>query len=140
MTRDDFRTHYTYNDWANDRLIEMLNRAFGEETDLRQTGDARVQVIQETTVHIISAQAIWRTRSEGESPRTILDPAQYPTPFSLRTAFGAERARFWRFFDSLESDAAFDRIIHSTSTEGEPRIFPLGQMMQHVLMHSMYHR
>jgi len=140
MTRDEFRTLYEFNDWANDRLVAMLYEAFGEETDLYQAEDSRIRSIQRTTVHVIAAQAVWRSRWEGYSPKAMLDPAEYPAPLALRTGFGAERARFWHFFDTLESDAALSRVIHSTNTLGAPRIFPLWQMMQHVITHSMYHR
>ncbi len=140
MTRAEFRTLYTYHDWANERLLQMLYQAFGEETDLRRTEDALTRSIQETTTHIVAAQAIWRERWEGRSPTAMLDPNEYPTPLALRMAFGAERARFWGFFERLEDDAALARVVHSTSTTGEPRVFPLWQMMQHVVTHAMYHR
>lgn len=140
MTRDEFRLLYEYNDWANDRLLAMLTRAFGEETDLRQAEDSRLRVLQETTAHIVAAQTIWRTRWEGFSPRALLDPAEYPTLLALRMAFGAERARFWGFFETLEDDAALNREISFTTTDGTPYRMPLWQMLQHVVTHSMYHR
>src|SRR5262249_33845897 len=129
-----------YNDWANDRLVSMLYRIFGEETDLRQASEERIRAVQETTVHIFAAQAIWRTRWQGSSPRTMLDPQEYPTPLSLRTALGAERARFWAYFDTLDSDEALQQEIAYATTTGEPYRQPLWQMLQHVLTHSMYHR
>jgi uncharacterized damage-inducible protein DinB len=140
MTRDDFRTLYAYNEWANDRLISMLYRIFGEETDLRQASEEHIRAIQETAVHIIAAQAIWRTRWQGRSPRTMLDPQECPTPLALRTAYGAERARFWAFFDTLDSDEALQQEIAYATTTGEAHRQPLWQMLQHVLTHSAYHR
>lgn len=140
MTRDEFRRLYEYNDWANDRLTAMLTQIFGEETDLRATEEPRVRALQETTVHIIAAQAIWRSRWEGMSPTSRLDPAEYPTPLSLRMAFGAERARFWRFFDQIESDATLALPISYTTMDGKPYADSLQEMMQHVINHSTYHR
>lgn len=140
MNLTDFRTLYTHNDWANDRLVQMLTHAFGEETDLRALDDPTVRTIQQTTVHLVASLAVWRSRWEGVSPKSMLDPAEYPTPLAIRMAFGAERARFWGFFDTLTTDADLDRIVHSTNILGEPRILPLTQMMQHVLLHSAYHR
>src|SRR5262245_10411606 len=110
----------------------MLYQAFGEETDLRQTGDVHIQAIQEATTHIIAAQAIWRTRWQGASPRTMLDPAEYPTPLALRMAFGAERARFWSFFETLEDDAALEQVYSYSSLSGEPQTAPLFEMLLHV--------
>ena len=140
MTRDEFRTLYEYNDWANNRLAEMLTNVFGEETDLRAASDARVRALQEAAVHIIAAQAVWRERWEGRSPKARLAPEEYPTPLALRMAFGAERARFWGFFDTLQQDSDLLRVVHSTSFAGDPLLFPLWQMMQHVVTDSAYHR
>ncbi len=139
MDRNAFRLLYEYNDWANDRLISMLFGIFGEEADLRAEGPAP-RSVQETIVHIVAAQAIWRERWEGRSPKAMLDPTQYPTPLAIRMAFGAERARFWGFFDTLDTEETLLRVVHSTNTQGEPRVFPLWQMMQHILTHSTYHR
>jgi uncharacterized damage-inducible protein DinB len=128
MDRDDFRTLYTYHDWANDRLLAMLEEAFGAETDLSRAADTSVRAIQETTTHIVSAQWIWRERWEGRSPTAMLAPKDYPTLSALRAAFLTERGRFWSFFESVDEEA-LRRVIHSTGTNGEPRIFPLWQML-----------
>jgi uncharacterized damage-inducible protein DinB len=139
-SREDLRQLFEYDDWANDRLLAMLYQAFGEEADLRHAEDARVREIQAVTTHIVAALAIWRTRWEGHSPTAMLDPEEYSTPLALRMAFGAERARFWGFFATLEDEEALNRVVHFTRTTGEPYQFPLWQMMQHVLTHSAYHR
>ena len=140
MTRKEIRTLFEYNDWANERLMQMLYRAFGEETDLRQSEQAVIRAIQETTTHIIAALAIWRSRWQGTSPTAMLDPAEYPNALALRMAFGAERARFWGFFAGLDTDDRLNEVIAYTNTKGEPYRMPLIQMMQHVINHSSYHR
>ena len=139
-SREDFETAYHYDDWANDRLIHMLYTAFGEETDLTQTRDARTSAIQQTVAHLVGAQAVWRQRCEGHSPKALLDASEYPTPLALRMAVGAERARFQGFLASLASDAAFARPISYTTTQGDPYTQSLCEILQHVLAHSQYHR
>src|SRR6185312_13089839 len=124
MNREAFRTLYIYNDWANGRLLGMLGQAFGEEADLRHSEEPTVRSIQAATTHIVAAQWIWRERWEGRSPTAMLDPEDYPNLPALRTAFDTERARFWEFFANLEGEEALQRVIHSTGTNGEPRIFP----------------
>jgi uncharacterized damage-inducible protein DinB len=140
MTRNEFRTLYTFNDWANDRLCKMLYDAFGEERNLRDAAEERVRSLQEAAVHIIASQAIWRSRWQGTSPTSFLPPEEYPTPLSIRMAFGAERARFWGYFAALESDEALGQVIAYTNLAGEPFEEPLWHMMQHVITHGCYHR
>lgn len=139
-TLEDARDLFAYTDWANDRLCRTLYAAFGEETDLTRHADSRVRAIQTTAVHIVAAQAVWRERWEGRSPTDMLDPAGYPTPLALRMAFAAERARFWGWFAALHADAELDRVVSARSTRGEPRVFPLRQMLAHVVTHGCYHR
>ena len=102
--------------------------------------DARVRAIQETAVHIFAAQAVWRTRLEGVSPTTFLDPGEYPTPLALRFAFGAERARFSACLETVVDDSALERVVAYQTMNGDPFSQPVGEILQHVLLHSMYHR
>jgi uncharacterized damage-inducible protein DinB len=140
MTLQDFRTFYLYNDWANDRLLKMLYEAFGEETNLRESTDPRCRAIQEAAVHIVSAQSVWRQRWQGHSPDAMLDPEEYPTPLAIRMAFGAERARFWGYFETLKTEEALLWVCDFKNTRGEAHSRPLWQMLQHVITHGGYHR
>ena len=141
MTLTEIKTLNDYNDWANERLCAMLRAAFGEETDLRESQNATVRAIQETAVHLIGAQAIWRARITGHAPtKPALDAAEYPTPLTIRFAFGAERARFRAWLDTLENDADLEREIAYVMFDGTPCRQPLAQILQHLLTHAMYHR
>ena len=140
MTLAEIKTWNDYNDWANDRLCSMLKTAFGEETDLRGHPNAAVRAIQETAVHMIAAQATWRTRIQGSNPKEPLEAAEYPTPLAIRFAFGAERARFGAWLAGLESDAALRREISYVNSQGTPYCEPLEEILQHLVFHAMYHR
>lgn len=140
MTLTEIKTLTDYNDWANDRLCAMLKAAFGEETDLRESQNAAVRAIQETAVHIIRAQAIWRGRIEGYAPKPALEAADYLTPLAIRFAFGAERARFRAWLDTLENEGDLQREIAYATSDGTPYRQPLEQILQHLLTHAMYHR
>lgn len=118
----------------------MLKEAFSEETDLREAEDPRLRAIQEAAVHIISAQSVWRQRWQGTSPIAMIDPVEYPTPLSIRFAFGAERARFWGFFETITDDDALLRVVDFKTLDGTSYSEPLWHMMQHVVNHGSYHR
>ena len=140
MQLNDIKNLFEYNDWANDILIDMLDAAFGEDTDLRTGEVSMMNEIQETAVHILGALNVWRLRWLGTSLTKMLEPAPYPTPRSLRVAFLTDRAEFWRFFNSLEADERLSRVYIYTNTRGESFEQPLAAMMQHVVNHASYHR
>ena len=140
MTMAEFRGWFDYDDWANDRLCRMLKAAFGEETDLREHPNATVRAIQETAAHIFAAQAVWRARLQGQSPKAFLDAAEYPMPLAIRFAFGAERARFRGWLNTLESDASLNAEIAYATMQGVEHAQPVREILQHLLFHGMYHR
>lgn len=139
MNLTDYRELFSYNDWANDQLCKMLYAAFGAETNLRNHAEPLHFAIQETTVHIIAGLAIWRTRWQGFSPKAMLSPEDYPTPESQRMAFGAERARFWNYFETLNEELLESKIAFK-NIAGEASQMPLCVMLSHVVNHSTYHR
>ncbi|HZT42548.1 MAG TPA: DinB family protein [Chthonomonadaceae bacterium] len=138
--REELRRLFEYNDWANERLTGMLEKVFGKQTDLRRSEDPRVRGIQEAAAHIVAAQSIWLLRWQGESPTALPDTAQWPTPASLQHAFAEERKQFWLYFNSLYREGQVTSLIHYTTTRGKPYTNALWQMMQHVVLHSAYHR
>ena len=138
--REELGKLFEYNDWANDRMIAMLENAFGKDTDLRRSEDPRVRAIQEAAAHILAAQIIWLRRWEGEFPTAMSDLAQWPTPAALQHAFAEERARFWQYFQSLYREGQVTRILRFTTTRGVPYAHALWQMMQHAVVHGAYHR
>lgn len=140
MTLADIREQFAYHNWANERLCMMLHSTFGDEINLHKSYSAVVLGLHEAAVHIAGAEQIWRTRIEGTSPDSMIASADYPTVADLRKAFEAERAKTQALLDSLQTDADLDRIIAATSTKGEPRVFPLRVLLQHIVNHSTYHR
>jgi uncharacterized damage-inducible protein DinB len=83
---------------------------------------------------------VWRQRWQGHSPDAMLDPEEYPTPLAIRMAFGAERARFWGYFETLKTEEALLWVCDFKNTRGEAHSRPLWQMLQHVITHGGYHR
>jgi len=131
LTLEEIRSQFEYTDWANYRLLDMVDTVFGNGADLR-TGDPRRGVIQETALHIADSLRVWRERWEGGNPDRFLDPTEYPAPADLRAIFDEQRERLWRFLDTLTGDHDLQRVVHARSMSGESRSMPLWQMMQHV--------
>ncbi|HLV79512.1 MAG TPA: DinB family protein [Chthonomonadaceae bacterium] len=138
--REELQRLFQYNDWANERLVTMLENAFGGKTDLRRSEDARVRALQEAAAHILGAQILWRRRWQGDPPAAMPDLSQWPSPEALRQGFEEEQAHFWNYFRSLDKEGQVTSLIRYTTTAGQPYTNSLQQMMQHVVLHSAYHR
>ena len=131
---------FEYDGWANLRLTNMLDRAFGDETDLLKCEDERVHRIHSIAIHMIFAQTIWRSRAEGEFSKPTISEEEHPTPLAIRFAFGAERARFCRFLDQCNQDDQLSAKIAYKDLSGGEHSLELQQILTHIAMHSMFHR
>ena len=140
MTTKEIIELFEYSDRANDKFVQMISNAFGEETDLTKCDDERVIKIQNIAVHIFAGNVIWRKRMEGEFPNTTLQSCDYPTPLSIKFGIGAERARFCSFLESIQNDENLDESVHYLNMVGESYHLHLKQILMHLFTHAMYHR
>ncbi|MCA1641972.1 MAG: DinB family protein [Acidobacteria bacterium] len=85
------------------------------------------------------AEWVWLRRWRGESPRAILDPAEFADVESVRSRL-AEVARERAQLLAGLTDADLERVVAYVNAKGEEWRYPLGRMMQHVVNHSTYHR
>jgi len=95
--------------------------------------------VRDTLAHILAAEWIWLERWRGVSPRSLLNPSDFGTVDSLKTRW-AEVEKDYSEFTSRLSDELLTRVISYRNTKGEEWAYPLGQMIQHVMNHSTYHR
>ncbi len=140
MTLDEARILFEHNDWANIKLVEMLSKVFGEETDLQLTDDPRISILHKTTVHIIAGLAFWRTRMRPDSRNEKVALADYPSTLDIGFAFRAESARFWCLFDSFENDESLLESIRFNDFDNDSHTLRLDRILTHISMHSIYHR
>jgi uncharacterized damage-inducible protein DinB len=95
--------------------------------------------VRDTLAHVLAAEWIWLERWNGTSPRALLSPDEFPTVDSLRTRWTKTESDYESFISGLQ-DESLERVIAYTNTRGEEWKYPLGQMIQHVMNHSSYHR
>jgi len=95
--------------------------------------------IRDTLVHIYSAEWVWRSRWQGESPAAMLPPEMFPDLAALRRAWGEHELKMRSFLDSLGPDGV-NRIIEYRTTGGQTWRQVLWHMLQHVVNHASYHR
>ena len=79
------QTLLDYHYWARDRVLDAAERLTPEQFT-KDLGNSFPSV-RDTLVHLFSADWIWCSRWEGESPQAMLDPATFPDVASLRAAW-----------------------------------------------------
>lgn len=132
---DEIRDFYGYNVWANNRILDRVER-LDQEQFLAREG---VVPIRDTLAHMLWAQWAWLQRWLGNSPRQFWDAEEFPDVASLRQRW-AEVER--------ESDAYLARLqeedlakpLSYVNTRGERWAYPLWQQLLHQVNHATQHR
>ena len=137
MNVKEVRGLFDYSEWANAQVLDAAARLSAEEFT-RALGNSFPSV-RDTLVHLLFAEWVWLRRWRGESPRVVLDPAEFADAESVRARL-AEVARDRAELLAGLGDADLDRVVAYVNAKGEEWRYPLGRMMQHVINHSTYHR
>jgi uncharacterized damage-inducible protein DinB len=137
MNKQDAGYLHDYNRWANLRVLEGASKLTPEEftRDLQSSHNS----VRDTLAHILAAEWIWLERWKGTSPGSLLDPGDFATIESLEVRW-AEVERDYREYTSALTDELLGTVITYQNTRGEEWSYPLGEMFQHVMNHSTYHR
>ena len=137
MNKQDIQLLYSYNTWANTRILDAAANVTEEQfltSALFPHGGLR-----STLTHTLFAEWIWRTRWQGESPAVRMKPEDFPTFESLRIRWIEEEKLLTTFVDSL-TDEKLNIAFNYKTTEGEPLQRILWQAMAHVVNHGTQHR
>jgi uncharacterized damage-inducible protein DinB len=126
-----------YDRWANLRLIHAMNDL--DSQSFRQKITSSFPSIRQTLVHILWAEELWLERWQGRSFILSLDPEDFPSLQTLQTKLQDIHAKQLEFLLGLPADAA-DRVVGYLNFRGERWEYTLRQMVQHLAMHSAYHR
>jgi len=137
MAPKDFQTLYAYNRWANVRIFDAAAKLTAEQYTRDLSNSFRS--VRDTLTHILAAEWIWLKRWHGESPKALLDPADFPNLVALRAKWMEAEREQTAFVNSL-TDERLNAPISYINTKGKTWTYPLWQMMQHLVNHSTYHR
>ena len=137
MNLAELRTLLDYHYWARDRLLQAVEQLTPEQftQDIRSSFGS----VRDTLVHIYSAEWIWYSRWQGESPAAMLAPETFQNPASVRSAWNEHEAKVRGFLNSLGEQRIND-VMQYRTTEGEPKASIFWHMLQHVVNHPSYHR
>lgn len=137
MTADEARLLYAYNRWANERVLQAV-AALSDDQLQRDLGSSFRSVWQ-TLVHVVWGEWLWLGRwlewaqGPGSDPRGCRDLER------LRERWMTLMDQQHSFLGHL-TDPRLQRSLTYENPPGVAWTYPLGQMLQHVVNHSTYHR
>jgi uncharacterized damage-inducible protein DinB len=134
---DDVRVLLDYHYWARDRLLDAADVL----TEAQWTRDlsSSFRSVRDTIAHIYAADWVWYSRWRGESPTSLVDPAQFTTVALLRSRWTALESDVRKFVDEL-GPAGITNVIEYRLLNGDTGRSVFWQMLQHVVNHGSYHR
>ncbi|TGE36349.1 damage-inducible protein DinB [Desulfosporosinus fructosivorans] len=128
---------YSYNDWANKKILYVVTELEMEE--FRRDLSSSFKSIGDTMVHILGAEELWLSRWMGEQGRTLLNPDHFPTHSLLADRWDDYSNQINSFILSLTEDD-LTHLISYRNLKGIPYTLELWKQMLHVTNHSSYHR
>ncbi|MEO8360850.1 MAG: DinB family protein [Vicinamibacteria bacterium] len=137
MNIQDLRTLLEYHYWARDRMLTAVERVPPEL--FRKELGSSFTTLQDTLVHVCSAEWAWHQRWVGISPKTQLPSSTFPDVPSVR-AHWLETEKNVRTFLESAGETGVDLAISYKTLNGDDRVTPLWQMVQHLVNHASYHR
>jgi len=137
MNKHDVEYLYKYNRWANATVLDAVSKLTPEQ--LTRDLQSSHRSVRDTLAHILAAEWIWLERWKAASPKALLTPTDFPTVESLATRWARVEGDCTEFINGI-TDESLAEVITYTNTKGEEWAYPLGQMLQHVMNHSSYHR
>jgi uncharacterized damage-inducible protein DinB len=137
MNKQDIQLLFDYNRWANARLGEAAS-ALNTQQFIKDLASSH-RSVRDTLVHILSGEWIWLQRWQGQSPKSMFDPAAFPCLAALRTKWAEVEREQMNFVHNV-TEFSLKKIIAYENLQGETWRYPLQRMMQHLANHSTYHR
>ncbi|PYS40559.1 MAG: damage-inducible protein DinB [Acidobacteria bacterium] len=137
MNKGDIQQLYQYNKWANGIILNSVAPLRTEELTRHLGGS--FPSLRDTLVHIMSAEWIWLRRWKGVSPRAMLEAAEFADIDAVRARWSEIETEQMAFVQEVTNESLHE-IITYTNTRNQTWRYPLGQMMQHLVNHSTYHR
>ncbi len=128
---------YAYTSWANQRVLDTAEQLAPEQF-VADAGPSYGS-LRNTFVHQMSAQWIWLERWKGNSPERMLSPEPFQDLASVRARWD-ELDRETRGFMSRLTEQRLQQVISYTTTEGQPRSYPMWQPILQQVNHATAHR
>ena len=137
MLLDYIKLLYAHHRWANERILSTVQSI--DPAQVQESTHQGYAQIHATLVHVVGAEAIWRSRWQGVAlpQRPTLD--DLPTMLSVQQLWQDETQQIQLFIDSLQEDDLAATLTY-TDLRGQPASWPLTATLLQVTTHGIQHR
>lgn len=137
LTPQSLQFMYDYHYWMNAKMLAACEALTPTQWD--QAMGHSWGSVHGVVVHMLAAELIWYARWNGESPKKLAQPEEYPTLAAVRAAWAPMEAQM-RAFIAQCNEARLKADFSWTNTRGQNFSAPLGPVMLHVANHATHHR
>ena len=137
MDTHEIQTLFTFNNWANHRILAAVSGL--ETSDFSRDLQTSYRSVHGTLVHIFWAEWLWLQRWQGESPKRVFASEEFPDAAAIEAAWTNLECDRQAFLNNLSDERLKTRISYE-NLRGQRYEYSLAHMMQHLLNHSTYHR
>jgi uncharacterized damage-inducible protein DinB len=132
MNRQDISTLFAYDHWANRRLLDAAARVSPESLSKEMQGS--FGSLHGTLLHILWGESHWLRFWQDGTRTPAFTPEEYPTVSALKTSWAKLEREQLAFVAGLtDEQLQAKRAVKDYE-------YTLGELMQHLLNHSTYHR
>ena len=133
MNLQDIATIFSYNTWANERILTTALRVSPAQLIAPVQPDPGQGSLRGILVHMLNAERSWRCVVEGREMAPDIFEHEFRDVGAIQTLWQAEHAGWSHFLQNLDEA----RLNGSSQPTGER---PLWQTLYHVAMHGAQHR
>ncbi len=138
MNKDDIRTLYDYNYWANARVLNAATKVSLEQ--LTAPVGLSHGSLRGTLVHILGTEIVWRLRcQEGISPPALPRENEFQTLETIQARWAGEERMMRGYLASLNDEALNAKVQYKT-TKGVPFENAVWHLLLHVVNHGTQFR
>ncbi|HTX89963.1 MAG TPA: DinB family protein [Anaerolineales bacterium] len=135
--KEQISSLYEYGDWVNQRLLDTA--AILTEEEFKRKVLHGFESVHQTLVHMLGAEVLWLARWEGQSPKSILAPADLMTVQAVRERWIDLNGERQAYLAGLK-EAELDQNVEWTNMRDQSYVLPRWQVMLHCANHSTHHR
>ncbi|PJF40302.1 MAG: hypothetical protein D6737_09785 [Chloroflexi bacterium] len=137
MNLDSIHLMYRYNYWAWARVWACVDTL--SDAQFSQDVGYSMRSVHGQLVHAMSAEALWFSRLQGTSWRSMYKNEDYPTRDAIRTKWREVEAEVWHYLNKLTPDDLNETFTYRTMSGVEYTDSRL-QVLIHVVNHATDHR